>query len=125
MSAIEDDTYPAVHLRIVQGQALRARASVLAHRGRYREASDFVARAEALPKRYAGAAYEERMAEAIHLVESKCDDSGRWPLEVRYLGVMPLEMGEEEGQPSRWNTLRALRVLSWARRDRHSFPKSV
>jgi hypothetical protein len=75
--------------------------------------------------RSAGAAYEERMAEAIHLVESKCDDSGRWPLEVRYPGVMPLEMGEEEGQPSRWNTLRALRVLSWARRDRHSFPKSV
>ena len=38
---------------------------------------------------------------------------GRWPLEIRYPGTMPVEMDEGEGQPSRWNTLRALRVLRW------------
>ena len=38
---------------------------------------------------------------------------GRWPLETRYPGVMPLELDDGEGRPSRWNTLRALRVLSW------------
>jgi hypothetical protein len=62
----------------------------------------------------AGVAYDERMAEAIELVASKCDGEGLWPLETKYPGVMPVEMDEGEGQPSRWNTLRALRVLSWA-----------
>jgi hypothetical protein len=53
------------------------------------------------------------MAEAIELVESKRDGDGRWPLETRYPGVMAVEIDEGEGQPSRWNTLRALRVLDW------------
>ena len=53
------------------------------------------------------------MAGAIELVASKRNSDGRWPLEVRYPGEMPVEMGEGEGQPSRWNTLRALRVLDW------------
>jgi hypothetical protein len=63
--------------------------------------------------RSAGVAPDERMAEAIDLVASKRDGDGRWPLEVRYPGVMPVEIDEGEGRPSRWNTLRALRVLSW------------
>jgi hypothetical protein len=56
---------------------------------------------------------DERMAEAIDLVESKRDGEGRWLLETRYPGDMPIEMDEGEGQPSRWITLRALRVLDW------------
>jgi len=56
---------------------------------------------------------DARVAEAIELVESKRDVDGRWKLEVRYPGKMPVEMDEGEGQPSRWNTLRALRVLDW------------
>jgi len=63
--------------------------------------------------RRAGVAPDERVAEAIDLVASKRDDDGRWPLEVRYPGVMPVETDEGEGRPSRWNTLRALRVLDW------------
>jgi hypothetical protein len=63
--------------------------------------------------RRAGVAPDERVAEAIDLVESKRDGDGRWPLEVRYPGQMPVEIDEGEGQPSRWNTLRALRVLDW------------
>ena len=63
--------------------------------------------------RRAGATPDERVAEAIKLVESKRDMDGRWPLEVRYPGVMPVEMDEGEGRPSRWITLRALRVLDW------------
>ncbi len=63
--------------------------------------------------RCAGVAPDERMAEAIDLVTSKRDGDGRWPLEVRYPGDMPIEIDEGEGRPSRWNTLRALRVLSW------------
>src|SRR5205823_2713297 len=60
-----------------------------------------------------GVAPDERVAEAIDLVASKRDDDGRWPLETQYPGKMPVETDEGEGRPSRWNTLRALRVLDW------------
>jgi hypothetical protein len=63
--------------------------------------------------RDAGVTPDERVAEAIELVASKRDGNGRWPLEIRYPGVMPAETDEGEGRPSRWNTLRALRVLRW------------
>ncbi|HUE01581.1 MAG TPA: hypothetical protein VMR62_18555 [Bryobacteraceae bacterium] len=53
------------------------------------------------------------MTEAVELVASKSDGYGTWPLDTRYPGVMPVEMDEGEGRPSRWNTLRALRVLNW------------
>ena len=68
--------------------------------------------------RSAGAAPDERVAEAIDLVASKRDGEGRWHLEVRYPGAMPVEIDEGEGRPSRWNTLRALRVLRWYERAR-------
>lgn len=63
--------------------------------------------------RSAGVTPDERVVEAIELVASKRDSDGRWPLEIRYSGVMPVEIDEGEGRPSRWNTLRALRVLRW------------
>ncbi|MGE5071942.1 MAG: hypothetical protein ACM3MF_00815, partial [Anaerolineae bacterium] len=63
--------------------------------------------------RRAGAEPDERLAEAIELVISKRDADGRWSLEVRYPGEMPVEIDEGQGRPSRWNTLRALRVLGW------------
>jgi len=63
--------------------------------------------------RDAGVTPDERVAEAIELVASKRDADGRWPLEIRYPGVMPVELDEGEGRPSRWNTLRVLRVLRW------------
>jgi hypothetical protein len=63
--------------------------------------------------RRAGVAPDERVAEAIELVASKRGRDGRWPLETRHPGRMPVETDEGEGRPSRWNTLRALRVLRW------------
>ncbi|HKO19355.1 MAG TPA: hypothetical protein VJU82_10760 [Acidobacteriaceae bacterium] len=63
--------------------------------------------------RSAGVAYDERIAEASDLVASKRDGEGLWPLETRYSGVMPVEINDGDGKPSRWNTLRALRVLYW------------
>src|SRR5215510_3843325 len=67
--------------------------------------------------RRAGVAPDERAAEAIDLVASKRDAEGRWPLETRYPGKMPVETDAGEGRPSRWNTLRALRVLDWYRHE--------
>ncbi|MGH2725359.1 MAG: hypothetical protein ACRDKS_00115, partial [Actinomycetota bacterium] len=64
----------------------------------------------------AGVTPDERVAEAIELVASKRDGDGRWPLETRYPGVMPVEIDAGEDRPSRWNTLRALRVLRWYER---------
>jgi hypothetical protein len=63
--------------------------------------------------RRAGARPDSRVAEAIALVEARRDGAGRWPLEHQHPGTMAVDLGEGEGQPSRWNTLRALRVLDW------------
>lgn len=64
--------------------------------------------------RAAGVTPDERVREAIDLVESKRDEDGRWPLENPHPGRLYFEMDEGEEHPSRWNTLRALRVLRWA-----------
>ena len=63
--------------------------------------------------RRAGGAPDQRMAEAISLVMSKRDADDRWALGTRYPGTLPIPTDEEEGRPSRWITLRALRVLDW------------
>lgn len=65
--------------------------------------------------RRAGVKPDERAAEAIGLVESKRGADGRWLLEHRHPGAMAVELDELEGLPSRWVTLRALRVLKWGR----------
>jgi len=66
---------------------------------------DYLRRASAPP--------DARAAEAIALVESKRAADGRWPLEHQYAGRMPMQLDEGVGRPSRWITLRALRVLAW------------
>jgi len=63
--------------------------------------------------RAAGAAPDERVTEAIDLVESKRDADGRWPLDNPHPGRLHFAMDVGEGRPSRWNTLRAMRVLRW------------
>ncbi len=63
--------------------------------------------------RRAGVVPDQRVTEAVELVESKRDSDGRWPLENQHPGTMAVELDEGEGRPSRWITLRALRVLDW------------
>jgi hypothetical protein len=63
--------------------------------------------------RSAGAPPDEQAVEAVELVRSKLGNDGRWLLDVEYPGSMPVEINEGVGQPSRWITLRALRVLDW------------
>lgn len=64
--------------------------------------------------RSAGVRPDQRVAEAVALVESKRDADGRWPLEHAHHDELLVDLGEREGEPSRWITLRALRVLRWA-----------
>jgi hypothetical protein len=59
-----------------------------------------------------GAERDPRLEDGIALVESRRTPDGRWPLQNRYPGKTFFEM-ETVGKPSRWNTLRALRVLRW------------
>jgi len=64
--------------------------------------------------RKAGVAPDERMAEAIDTVASKRDADGRWELEYAFHEELVVDLGESVGQPSRWITLQAMRVLRWA-----------
>ena len=63
--------------------------------------------------RAADATPDDRVGEAIDLVRSKRDADGRWPLENPHPGELYFAIDDGEGQPSRWNTLRAMRVLRW------------
>jgi hypothetical protein len=63
--------------------------------------------------RGAGVAPDERAAEAVGLVAKRQDASGRWPLDEPHADPVGLDMEGGAGNPSRWNTLRALRVLGW------------
>ena len=55
---------------------------------------------------------DPRFGEAIEWLLSKRRPDGVWPLGHRYSGLNFFHL-ETGGQPSRWNTLRALRVLKW------------
>jgi hypothetical protein len=63
--------------------------------------------------RDAGLPPDARIADAMNLVESKRQTNGRWLLDVAHDEALALPFDESVGQPSRWNTLRALRVLRW------------
>jgi hypothetical protein len=64
--------------------------------------------------RDAGVNPDERVDEAIEVVEGNRDPDGRWPLQNVHAGEAHFQMEDGEGKPSRWNTLRAMQVLRWA-----------
>jgi hypothetical protein len=63
--------------------------------------------------RSAGVRPDERVRDAIGLLTAKCGADGRWTLDTRYPGTMPAALDDGPGEPNRWITLRALRVLEW------------
>lgn len=63
--------------------------------------------------RDAGARPDARIGDALHLVESRQQADGRWLLDRAYDEGLAFPFGESLGEPSRWNTLRALRVRRW------------
>ena len=62
---------------------------------------------------------DARMSEAVRFVESKRQADGRWLLDRAYDEALGLPLGESVDGPSRWNTLRALRVVRWYERRGH------
>ena len=63
--------------------------------------------------RSAGDTPDARMDEAIALLRSKQQTDGTWLLENTHPGKVHFALEDGDGRPSRWNTLRALRVLRW------------
>ena len=63
--------------------------------------------------RSAGGTPDERLGEAAEVVRSRQQPDGTWLLENTHPGKVHFTLEDGDGQPSRWNTLRALRALRW------------
>jgi hypothetical protein len=72
--------------------------------------------------RSVGGAPDARMDEAIDLLRSKQQPDGAWLLENTHPGRIHFALEDGDGRPSRWNTLRALRVLEWYEANRQPPP---
>jgi len=56
--------------------------------------------------------YDSRMDDAIEILLKKRRSDGTWPVQAKHAGQVHFDM-EKTGGASRWNTLRALRVLKY------------
>ncbi|HET6672492.1 MAG TPA: hypothetical protein VFG92_03875 [Agromyces sp.] len=63
--------------------------------------------------RAVGEPADPRIAPAVELLRAQQRADGRWPAAAPWHGEVFFAVEEPEGEPSRWNTLRALRVLRW------------
>ncbi len=63
--------------------------------------------------RAAGGPPDPRLAEAVELLRGKQQPDGTWLLENTHPGAVHFSLEDGDGRPSRWNTLRALRLLRW------------
>jgi len=121
-------TYPEKKKRITQVRA-RGHEFLLAHRlyKSHRTGQVFDAKMTSMPFpprwkydfiraldyfRVCDAPQDERMNDAIELLQKKQKKDGLWPLNSGMSGRKFFDL-EKVGQPSRWNTLRALRILNW------------
>jgi hypothetical protein len=68
--------------------------------------------------RAAGVQPDARIGDALQIVESRRQADGRWLLDHAYDEALAFPFNESVGEPSRWNTLRALRVLRWREQAR-------
>src|SRR6266576_1943917 len=63
--------------------------------------------------RNAGIKPDSHVRDAIEIVIERRHQNGRWPLNLLHPEHIPLQMETDVGSASRWNTLRALRILRW------------
>jgi hypothetical protein len=61
---------------------------------------------------------DERVAEAVGIVEARRHQNGRWPMNHLHADRLGFPLESETGRASRWNTMRAMRVLRWYRNGR-------
>jgi hypothetical protein len=65
--------------------------------------------------RDAGVAPDDRVAEAVDIVKARRHQDGRWPMNHLHHDRLGFPVEPHTGRASRWNTLRGMRVLKWAR----------
>jgi len=65
---------------------------------------------------YAGIKWDDRMVSAVNVILKKQNKEGTWNLQAAHPGQVHFIM-EMVGKPSRWNTLRAMRILEHFKRD--------
>jgi hypothetical protein len=63
--------------------------------------------------RATGARPDARMDDAMAIVKQRQQPDGRWLLDRTHAEAIAVPLGESVGEPSRWITLRALRVIRW------------
>ena len=63
--------------------------------------------------RAVGGSADPRLDEAMALLRARQQSDGTWLLDKTYPGKVHFALEDGDGRPSRWNTLRALRVMSW------------
>jgi hypothetical protein len=63
--------------------------------------------------RNAGIKLDARVREAVEVVIARRHQNGRWPMNLLHAERIPIEMETGIGQASRWNSLRAMRILRW------------
>lgn len=63
--------------------------------------------------RDAGVEPDDRVSEAVEIVRARAHQNGRWPLNLVHPEHALIEPEGEVGRASRWNSLRAMRVLKW------------
>lgn len=61
----------------------------------------------------AGVEPDERITEAIDIIKERRHQNGRWPMNHLHSDRLGFPLEREKGRASRWNTLRAMRVLKW------------
>ncbi len=68
--------------------------------------------------RYENVPYDARMRDALDLLVKKRNKDGTWNVQAKHPGKVHFDM-EQTGAPSRWNTLRALRVLNFYNEEKN------
>jgi hypothetical protein len=68
---------------------------------------------------------DPRIADALRVVESRRLADERWLLDRAHDEALAFKFGESVGEPSRWNTLRALRVLRWYESTPRKIPACI
>lgn len=90
------------------GEAIRAEFTRLHHPARWH--FDVLRGLDVL--RASGSAYDDRLSDAVGILLARMGSGGRWSVARSYPGRTHVAY-PPAGEPSRWVTLRALRVLRW------------
>ena len=70
--------------------------------------------------RSAGVEPDGRLADAVAIVEARRHQNGRWPMNHLHADRLGFPIEPEIGRASRWNTMRAMRVINWASRESYN-----